>query len=254
MSLKSISRQKAVVLLSIAVLVAAGCNMPGIAPQAVQLFPTETIIPFEALTGELTMTLPVTGAVNETPAARQFVAATPGEVQQVPATGPSPTPPPTVTAPAGQPRCMAPAVSAAPDEVVVFVYFYCNNQLTSVPRVVPQGDRDALAYAAMQALLAGPTAAERAAGYTSWFSAQTAGSLRSLTASPDGQVAVDMKDFSAVIPNASSSTGSQLLVSQISATIFQFPDYQSILLSFEGDCSRFWNWLQSDCSQITRAP
>jgi hypothetical protein len=239
------------VLLSIALLIAIGCNMPGIVPQAVDLFPTETEIPYQALLQALT---PDIGSTQpEAQSGRKFVQPASTEPLLVPQTGLSPTPPPTVTAAAGQVRCRVPAVTAAPGQTIVFVYFHCDDQLTSAPRLVPQGNRDELAYTAMQALLVGPTAAEQAAGYTSWFSVQTAGSLRALN-SASGQVVVDMADFSAIIPNASSSAGSRMLVDQISATLFQFADYQSILLTFDGDCNRFWNWIQMDCSEILRSP
>jgi hypothetical protein len=243
--------RRIIALLSIALLIAIGCNMPGIVPQAVDLFPTETEIPYEALLQALTPDDPVSAA--ETQPERQFVQPASTEPLPVLQTGSSPTPPPTVTAAAGQARCRVPAVTAAPGQTVVFVYFHCDDELTSAPRLVPQGSREELAYTAMQALLVGPTAAEQAAGYTSWFSVQTAGSLRALNFA-NGQVSVDMADFSAIIPNASSSAGSRVLVDQISATLFQFADYQSILLTFDGDCSRFWNWIQMGCSEILRAP
>jgi hypothetical protein len=243
--------RRIIALLSIALLIAIGCNMPGIVPQAVDLFPTETEIPYEVLLQALTPDIGL--AQPEAQSGRQFVQPASTEHLPVPQTGPSPTPPPTVTAAAGQAHCRVPAVTAAPEQAVVFVYFHCDDQLTSAPRLVPQGSREELAYTAMQALLAGPTRTEQAAGYTSWFSVQTAGTLRALN-SANGQVSVDMADFSAIIPNASSSAGSRMLVDQISATLFQFADYQSILLTFDGDCNRFWNWIQMDCSEILRSP
>lgn len=229
--------------------------MPGLVPQAIELFPTPSPIPFESLLLELTHTPPTTitpggvpGAV-ETPTGSQLA-----QTQSVPVLGASSTPPPTITVSGSQGRCSSPAVTAGQGQAVVFVYFHCDGRLTSAPRLVPQGQTDALASAAIQALLAGPTSAEGAAGYTSWFSSQTAGTLRSLTTGPAGQVTVDLVDFSSVIPNASSSAGSQILVDQLSATLFQFSEYQSILMMFEGDCSRFWNWLQSSCSLVSRSP
>jgi hypothetical protein len=235
-------RRNTALLLAIALVVTFACNMPGIVPQSVELFPTETEIPFD------TLVLQLTPGVEG-----QFVQPDSTEAPQDLQSGPSPTPPSTVTAASGQVRCRVPALTAGPGQVIVFVYFHCDNQLTSVPRLVQQGQRDAMANAAMQALLSGPSASEQAAGYTSWFSPQTAGALRSVTLASNGQVAVDMADFSARIPNASSSAGSRMLLDQISATLFQFADYQSILLTFEGDCNRFWNWIQMDCSEISRA-
>ena len=57
---------------------------------------------------------------------------------------------------------------------------------------------------AMRALVAGPTRAERRAGYGGWFSSRTAGSVRSVRLV--GTTAhVDLRDFSRLIPNASTS-------------------------------------------------
>jgi hypothetical protein len=59
----------------------------------------------------------------------------------------------------------------------------------------------------MQALLAGPTKAERARGYGGWFSRQTAGHLRSVRIT-DGVAHIDFRSFARDIPNASTSCGS----------------------------------------------
>jgi hypothetical protein len=247
------SRRHLVVLLAIALLVSAGCNMPGIAPSGDFLFPTATEVPFEELVLKLTGEVLVdTPAPTAAPQGRQFIQAGPEETQEAPVTGPTSTPPPTVTT--GPERCRVPALKPAGGQVIVYVYFHCDEQLSSVPRLVPQGSTDALAAAALRALLNGPTAEEREAGYSSWFSPQTAGALNGLTPGRDGMVTVDLVDFSRVIPNASSSAGGQMLVDQISATTFQFPEYGSLLITFGGDCNRFWNWLQSDCSLVQRAP
>ncbi len=96
--------------------------------------------------------------------------------------------------------------------------------------------------ATMTALLAGPTAAERDSGYTSWFSDQTAGML--ISARTDGVARVDFEDFSALIPNASSSCGSQSLLAQLDRTATQSPGVDRAVYSFEGDTSRFYEWLQ----------
>jgi hypothetical protein len=251
-------RRKIMLLLAIVLFTAAGCNMPGIAPKAVDLFPTPSEIPFEALilalTGTPPATIPPGGMVapTESPSGRQFIQAGPQETEAALPTGPSSTPPPTITAAAVQ--CRVPAVTAGQGQALVHVYFHCDEELTSVPRLVPQGSTDELAHAALQALLAGPTAAEQEAGYTSWFSSQTSSAIRSLILNPNGQVIVDLTDISAVIPNASTSAGSKMLIDQVSATLFQFPEYQSLLLTFEGDCDRFWNWLQMSCSLVDRTP
>ena len=96
---------------------------------------------------------------------------------------------------------------------------------------------------AVRALLAGPTPDERARGLGSLFSEKTAGMLRSARIE-DGVARIDFSDFSQVIPNASSSCGSQGLLAQLDATATQFPTVKRAVYSFEGDVAAFYEWLQ----------
>jgi len=98
---------------------------------------------------------------------------------------------------------------------------------------------------AMRALLAGPTAAEKTAGYRSWFSAKTKGMLRSVRIA-GGIAYIDFQDFSRVIPNASTSCGSGLLLAQLNRTARQFPTVKQAIFSFSGSRDAFYNWLQMD--------
>jgi len=95
----------------------------------------------------------------------------------------------------------------------------------------------------LEDLLEGPTAAERAQGYSSWFSSETDGMLRN--ASVDYGVAlVDFDDLRSVIPNASTSCGSAALVSSLDRTTLQFPPIVEVEYSLEGDRGAFYEWLQ----------
>jgi spore germination protein GerM len=96
---------------------------------------------------------------------------------------------------------------------------------------------------AMRALVAGPTAAERARGYGGWFSHKTAGSVRNVRLSR-GVARIDFRDFSRLIPNASSSCGSALLLAQLDRTALQFPTVKSAIYSFNGNRGAFYEWLQ----------
>jgi Sporulation and spore germination len=98
---------------------------------------------------------------------------------------------------------------------------------------------------AMRALLAGPTAAERARGYGGWFSGRTAGHLRSVRVA-DGVAYVDFRTFARDIPNASSSCGSALLLAQLDRTAKQFPTVSRSVYSFDGSRHAFYQWLQRD--------
>jgi hypothetical protein len=96
---------------------------------------------------------------------------------------------------------------------------------------------------ALRALLAGPTAAERARGYGGWFSRQTAGHLRSVRI-VRGAAYIDFRSFTREIPNASSSCGSALLLAQLDRTATQFAGVDRAVYSFDGSRRSFYEWLQ----------
>lgn len=143
----------------------------------------------------------------------------------------------------------------------VFVYFDGPVQESGIegPRValaraVPPGT-GALTHA-LRELLSGPTPEDRTDGpygeYSSWFSTETAGMLRSATLE-DGLAVVDFHDLRPVIPNASTSAGSALLLGQLEATVFQFPEVRRVELRIDGDCEAFMAWLQYGCEQLPRS-
>lgn len=107
--------------------------------------------------------------------------------------------------------------------------------------------------AALTWLLQGPTPEERAAGVRSWFSATTAGALRAATVDAGGHAVVDFRDLPALIPSASSSTGSTMLLQELDGTVFGVPEVRSVEYRVDGSCERFWNWLQYDCHTVERS-
>jgi hypothetical protein len=143
----------------------------------------------------------------------------------------------------------------ASGQMEVTAYFTCETadeepSLRPVHRIVPESP--GVLRASLEALLAGPTAEERAASLGSWFSASTAGMLRSVTIR-DGHAVVDLGDLRAVISGASSSAGSERLLSQLDATVFQFPTVSSVEYRLEGSCEAFSEWLQyGGCTPRTR--
>jgi len=60
----------------------------------------------------------------------------------------------------------------------------------------------------------------------------------------NGVAHVDFRDFSRVIPNASSSCGSALLLAQLDRTAKQFPTVRRAVYSFDGSARTFYEWLQ----------
>lgn len=136
---------------------------------------------------------------------------------------------------------------ARPDSVSV--YFTRDEEPVEVRRHV--AGRAADIRATLETLLAGPTSDEQEQGIDSWFNEDTAGMLRSVDV--DGShVVVDFGDLRQVIPNASSSLGSRLLLQELNATVFQFPEIHSIEYLIDGRCAAFWEWLQYECHTVTR--
>lgn len=67
--------------------------------------------------------------------------------------------------------------------------------------------------------------------------------LRSIRLSK-GVAYVDFRDFRRVIPGASSSCGSALLLAQLNRTATQFPTSRRAIYSFNGSRRAFYEWLQ----------
>lgn len=147
-----------------------------------------------------------------------------------------------------------PATTTAPATQAVFVNFGVDSptscsEVVGYQRVV-SADVDPI-EAAFRELVGGPTPAESDAGASSWFTNETQNMLRS-TRLDNGRLIVDFDDFSAVIPNASTSCGSARLLAELSTTAFQFPDVESVTFSFEGSCEAFGEFLQMGCVEIDR--
>lgn len=145
---------------------------------------------------------------------------------------------------AALPAASGQAVVASPARVAVF--FPRGDPGPRCDRVFPVGrtvKAPAVLRGAMEALLRGPTAAERRRGYGGWFSARTGGMLRSVRLS-GGVAFIDFRDFRMVIPNASSSCGSAMLLAQLDRTATQFPSVRRAVYSFNGSRRAFYEWLQ----------
>lgn len=119
------------------------------------------------------------------------------------------------------------------------------------PEAVERSVDSAGPAAAVNALVQGPTAEERARGLTSWFSDSTAGAVRSLR-DADGFVVVDFQDIDRLIPGAASSAGSEQLLTALDSTVFQFEAVDSAEYRLDGSCEAFWNWLQRGCTVVRR--
>jgi spore germination protein GerM len=181
---------------------------------------------------------------------------TPTGPAQPSASPPTATASETVTATASPSTTATATPTASPSGAatrVVTVYFD-NGQLNpdaadcgqvyGVPREIPNSD-DVLT-ATLEELLAGPTAAEKAQGYTSWFSDDTKDALLSAEVS-GGTSYVDLDDLRTTIPNASTSCGSEALLAQLTTTAQQAGLTPRVLYAIEGEPRTFWEWLQMGC-------
>lgn len=140
-----------------------------------------------------------------------------------------------------------PAADQSPAAQLV-VYFTRDEAPHAVSRTVPPGPD--MLTPALQQLLSGPTAAEREDGFTSWFSEATSDLLIAASIDEDGHAVVNLADFRPVIPGASSSAGSRILLTELTRTVAQFESVRSIEYQLTGSCHRFWVFLQYGCEIV----
>ena len=163
---------------------------------------------------------------------------------------PATTAEPTTTA---APEPTTTTTQATADEQPVLVYFSVDgDDCAAVDAFERSGPSDTdPVQLALTELLGGPTSEEEGAGAGSFFTAETADALSELDLS-DGLLTVEFRDIR-FLNNASTSCGSQALLSSLSNTVFQFDEVERVRFTIWGSCSLFWNWLQTECSEVTRA-
>ena len=143
----------------------------------------------------------------------------------------------------------AAAGTAAPRTISIYVPRSIGSDCTRVFPLQRTVAAPRVLEGAMRALLAGPTRAERRRGFGGWFSAKTAGRLRSVRI-VHGTAYVDFRSFARVIPNASTSCGSALLLAQLDRTARQFRAVRQAVYSFDGSHAAFYAWLQRDVPRV----
>lgn len=145
-----------------------------------------------------------------------------------------------------------PGETAGGEAAAVKVFFHSGSgedcgEVLSFDRTVPE----ATLAAAMEHLVAGPRESEVEEGRGGWFSEETEGML--ISAEIDGRVArVDFEDLRDVIPNASTSCGSETLLAQLDATAKQF-EVTTTVYSINGSPESFYEWLQRDVPEVETA-
>lgn len=136
---------------------------------------------------------------------------------------------------------------AEPADETLRVWFSRGETPVAVERRVVDGGPEA----ALAELVRGPTAAERSAGLTSWFSDSTAGAIERVD-QQGGVLIVDFRGLDRLIPGAGSSAGSAQLLASLDSTVFQFPSVDAVEYRLDGSCDAFWAWLQRECERVHR--
>ena len=143
-----------------------------------------------------------------------------------------------------------------PDQPVTqFRVFFNNDTLTGgrtecdavfpVARATPASP-DPVATA-LESLFLGPSTAERARGYRSFFSQRTVNLLKRVQIK-SGTAYVDLRDQRSELAGATSSCGSAEFLSQILRTLGEFPDVNRVIFAIEGDPAQFYDWLEMECA------
>lgn len=175
-----------------------------------------------------------------------------GEPRATPSTSTDGTSPTQMASPA------TPSATASGAATTAAAFIFLGNSILNrdadcsltfpVPRrVAVTADAVALTEAAIEELLAGPTPAEQANGYTSWFSQATAGDLISVRVAGDTAY-VNLANHAGRINNASTSCGSAGYLSQLDNTVRTASGATRVLYAFDGDPEAFWYWLQIACT------
>jgi hypothetical protein len=158
------------------------------------------------------------------------------------------------------PRVEVPAAATA--QMDVLLTFHRGEEPVPVRRTVtlPRGEPathptpEAVVEAALGALVHGPTPGEREGGITSFFSAETAGILESVSVE-EGRAVVNFRDFRPLIPNASTSAGSLAFLTELNGAVFQNTaedEVEEVEYRLEGSCDDFWAFLQRGCDVVPR--
>ena len=100
-------------------------------------------------------------------------------------------------------------------------------------------DTEASLRAALDRLVRGA-----AGDSATWFSGETADIVRNVDVDESGRATVDFVDLRPIIPNASSSAGSEMLLAQLNATVFSVAGVESVEYRMAGSCELLGEWLQ----------
>ena len=129
-------------------------------------------------------------------------------------------------------ECRTAAPTPASGEMVVTAYFTCSaaQAVRPVRRAVEASP--GVLRASLDALVSGPTGAERRAGFASPFSDRSVGAVRSVLLR-QGHAVVDFDDVEPAVADR------RRLLAELDATVFQFNSVDDVEYRIDGDCRRF---------------
>ena len=124
----------------------------------------------------------------------------------------------------------------------------CTGKVFPVIRRVPK--TAAVARAALEQLIGGPTESEKAKGYWSWFTEETKAILLGIKVK-NKTAYVNFRDLTAFqnLGNATTSCGHTHFFAQLDKTLMQFPGIKRAFYAIEGDPEAFYGWLQLECPE-----
>lgn len=137
---------------------------------------------------------------------------------------------------------------------IILVFYHCGPEDSPlgeawVYREVP--DDGPLLTLTVEALVGGPTVAERADGFRSLFSPATAGALITV-ASDAGHVVVDFHDLGP-LPSLAIDEG-RFFLADLNNTLFEHEIVEAVEYRIEGSCEAFWAYFEdAGCKVIDRA-
>jgi hypothetical protein len=146
--------------------------------------------------------------------------------------------------------CIVPKAEEVQGETKFTIYYTCEDKLYPVHRFILDTEEISL-QTVLEELLKGPTAEEQALGFHSWFSDETAGMLNNVVIE-GGTAIIDFANFSSIIPNASTSAGKKVLVSQLSTVVFKHNTAENIVFQFDGSTEDFCYWMEVVCEPYSR--
>lgn len=180
--------------------------------------------------------------------------------QTIPFPGaPQPTSPPPGPATPRTETTLAPPPCEEPPPVdpagmVLTVYYTCGPSRVPttehfVYREVPESDL--VLTTTLEELVKGPDIVERAAGFVSFFSEETADAFAGVTLNA-GRATIEFRGLEE-INNISTASGSEFFLANLNANVFQFETIDAVEYRLNGSCDEFWNLLQRNCQLMTRA-